>query len=397
MIFYDNGDFAAWALLKWRGSVVPWACVWALGATIFEATLRHSTSLHHIVVNVIDTSRDATSLAFLWGGFTAALGVLLSIRTNASYQRFWEGARLVYLVRGEWFNCVSSLLSFVSEDAAVVEEAVQFQNVLVRLASLLHCVALQHVCEVAEDSLEVLDTDGLSEESLVYLETVHDRCDVLVQWMQRLIVTAHRTNVVDVAPPILTRSFQELSRGVVNLNNVRRIKDIPFPYPYHQAIILLLFVHWFTTPFLACLYINSAVLSSLFVFVGQAGMWTLIYIANQLDQPFGEDSNDLPMADLQQDFNRSLISLLHPLSKQVPTYTQPSEDSPVRVQSHGNHKTLKMDFTTLAGEHGETPSPTQASDITPSGDGIQYEKDLEKGGSNLNIQDKEVLHADLGS
>lgn len=373
---------------------------------MLETILRHSTTPHSLIVQVIDTGRDATSLALIWGGFTTVLGVLISIRTNAAYQRFWEGARLVYLVRGEWFNCVSSLLAFCSDDPAMRTDVELFQNVLVRLASLLHGMALQHVCEVAEDSLEVLDTDGLNEESLIYLETVHDRCEVLVQWLQRLIVTARRSKLIDVADPILTRSLQEMSRGVVNLNNVRRIKDIPFPYPYHQVILILLMLHWLATPILASLYIHSAVLSTVFVFIGQAGFWSLIYTASQLDQPFGEDANDLPMAGLQQDFNRSLLSLLHPLSKQVPSFTQGA----IGPRSASKRKTLKMDVLSVnikgvqVEEPQESGEPEEAErkgeeaeivvaeaerkgDEADNGDGLQPEEDLEVGDPNHNTED----------
>ena len=33
---------------------------------------------------------------------------------------------------------------------------------------------------------------------------------------------------------------QEMSRGIVNLQNARKIADFPFPFPYHQAGILSL-------------------------------------------------------------------------------------------------------------------------------------------------------------
>ena len=29
--------------------------------------------------------------------------------------------------------------------------------------------------------------------------------------------------------------LQEMSRGIVNLQNARKIADFPFPFPYHQA------------------------------------------------------------------------------------------------------------------------------------------------------------------
>ncbi|CAK9071615.1 Ubiquitin-conjugating enzyme E2 11 [Durusdinium trenchii] len=37
--------------------------------------------------------------------------------------------------------------------------------------------------------------------------------------------------------------------------------------------------------------------------------WTLFYIAQEIDQPFGEDSNDLPVVELQHEFNKNLLHL----------------------------------------------------------------------------------------
>lgn len=318
MIFYDTNDWTMTNVWRFRGSVLPTAFAWAFFSMMLEITLRHS-GFRPYLASFLDDS-DERTLGYVWGGFTALLGFAVGFRSRQAYTRFWEGARLVYLVRGEWFNCASSLMSFCSDKPDKTLLVEEFQQLLVRLVSLLHCMALQHVCEVAEDSLEILDTRGLDTSSLEYLETVHDRCEILINWLQRLIVKAHREGSLDVPPPILTRSFQELSRGIVNLTNVRRIRDIPFPYPYQQVILLLLIINSISTPMLACLYINSAALSLIFVFVVQTGMWATIFIANQIDQPFGEDANDLPMAEMQQDFNNSLLSLLHPLAKQVPEY-----------------------------------------------------------------------------
>eukprot|EP00930_Biecheleria_cincta_P046001 TRINITY_DN31719_c0_g1_i2.p1 TRINITY_DN31719_c0_g1~~TRINITY_DN31719_c0_g1_i2.p1 ORF type:complete len:575 (+),score=100.76 TRINITY_DN31719_c0_g1_i2:43-1767(+) len=386
MIFYDANDWSVLNILRYRGSVVPHACLWAFTSAALEATFRHTGFCQYYLVEIIDITRDGGSLTVVWGGFTAVLSMLLAARNSQSYRRFWEGARLVYMVRGEWFNCVSSLLSFCSVDPMKDAEVKHFQQILVRLASLLHGMALQHVCDVAEDSLEVLDMEGFDESSLEYLETVHDRCDVLIQWLQRLMVGARRKGIVDVPDPILTRSFQELSRGIVNLNNVRRIKDIPFPYPYHQIALLLLMVHWFVTPLLACLYINSAVLSTALVFTGQAGMWAVVFVANQMDQPFGEDANDLPMAEMQQDFNRSLISLLHPLSQHVPDYDPNAQVSSAEdARSKRKHKTLNVNG-------GPSPSGSMLmGSFSDIGDDDEiHVADL----TNGSVQDGCLLHAD---
>eukprot|EP00930_Biecheleria_cincta_P058525 TRINITY_DN44342_c0_g1_i1.p1 TRINITY_DN44342_c0_g1~~TRINITY_DN44342_c0_g1_i1.p1 ORF type:complete len:573 (+),score=64.87 TRINITY_DN44342_c0_g1_i1:76-1794(+) len=370
MIFYDSGDWTLLSIWRYRGSVLPQAASWALTSVAIEAALRHSGLLDNYLYKYIDDTRDASSLSFVWWGFTAILSVFIGVRCNTSYQRFWEGAQLVYLVRGEWFNCVSSLLSFCTEDPLMIDEVQHFQQVLVRIASLLHCMALQHVCDVAEDSLEILDMEGFDDDSLEYLDTVHDRCDVLVQWLQRLIMQSSRKKVLDAAPPILTRSFQELSRGIVNLNNVRRIKDIPFPYPYHQTTLMIMILHWFLTPIVACMYVQSAVLASCFIFIGQTGLWSVIFISAEMDQPFGEDPNDLPMAEMQRDFNRSLLSLLHPMSQRVPCYRAVAEKEefadelvPARRNSStkGRHQTLKLEQLVGPLSPQSPPSPSAVS------------------------------------
>lgn len=37
------------------------------------------------------------------------------------------------------------------------------------------------------------------------------------------------------------------------------------------------------------------------MFVVSTSFWTLFYIAQEIDQPFGEDANDLPVRDMQKE------------------------------------------------------------------------------------------------
>merc|ERR1712039_1152262 len=55
-------------------------------------------------------------------------------------------------------------------------------------------------------------------------------------------------------------------------------------------------------------------------FLVTMSFWSLIYIAQQIDQPFGADANDLPVYQYQQDFNKSLVELLKPLSLKAPAF-----------------------------------------------------------------------------
>lgn len=191
---------------------------------------------------------------------------------------------------------------------------------MVRLTSILHCSALQQVCELDEEKLQVLDLTELSQEHLRYLEEVPDRILVLVQWLQRLIVDSDAAGTICIPAPVLSRTFQELSRGVVNLQNLRKIKDIPFPYPYQQMLICMLFVHYLMTPVLASLLVDSMFWTATLCFFITGGFWAIVYIAAEIDQPFGDDPNDLPLIEMQQDFNQSLLVLLQDQTLSVPKY-----------------------------------------------------------------------------
>ena len=89
--------------------------------------------------------------------------------------------------------------------------------------------------------VESSDPWGLNPESLRFLLTdFHNnhqtRCEILVQWIQGAIVQGHNDQTISIPAPILSRTFQELSRGIVNIQNARKINDLP--YPFHCAQLL---------------------------------------------------------------------------------------------------------------------------------------------------------------
>merc|ERR1712232_777828 len=108
--------------------------------------------------------------------------------------------------------------------------------------SMLYCSALQQVAMMEDERFEIIDNYGMDADSLHYLHNSLDRCEVLLQWIQRLVVSNMSDGVVTVPPPVVSRVFQELSRGMVNMHNVKKIKEFPFPFPYTQMISAMLLV-----------------------------------------------------------------------------------------------------------------------------------------------------------
>merc|ERR1719230_2165228 len=96
----------------------------------------------------------------------------------------------------------------------------------------------------------MIEPFGIDPVSLEFLTHSSDKVEVILQWIQRSTVLHMSTGVLPIAPPILSRAFQEVSRGIVNLQNARKIADFPFPFPYAQVSMVMLLVHWASTPVL---------------------------------------------------------------------------------------------------------------------------------------------------
>jgi len=306
MIKYHHGTWGMQVLCRLKGSVVPKALIWSVpcaGLTIaFHILLRESMA---------EAMGEGQGIDSIWSGYTFILGFLIVFRSNQAYSRFWESVTLTHKIRGQWTNAFSSMLAFCSTAPEKQEDVHHFREYLMRLMSLLHCYSLHQVCELADDQLEVIDLSGLSPDTVDYLHscTSSDRAETVMLWIERLIVEGDQNKIFEVAPPVLSRVFQELSAGMVNMSELRKITEVPFPFPYSQFLSYMLVLQWLVSPVVVCQLISKWWWAGSAVWLLSTSYWTLFYIAQEIDMPFGEDSNDLPVEVLQHEFNESLLHL----------------------------------------------------------------------------------------
>lgn len=265
-------------------------------------------------------SEEAENVIKMIAGFTSVQFLLLSFRSGVAYNRWWEGGTLLQKTRGEWFNAYSSLIAFSSTLPEMAGRVEEFHHLLARLMSLLFCAGLQQVSPNQNRAFEIIDTRGIDSISLDFLSEAPDKAEVLLQWIQRSTVLNMQTGVLTIAPPILSRAFQEISRGIVNLQNARKIADFPFPFAYAQVSVVMLLVHYVTCPITASLLIADKHLAALASFLVIFVLWSINFIALQLEYPFGERDNDLPMLQFQKDWNKSLATLLAKRAQHPPIF-----------------------------------------------------------------------------
>merc|ERR1712187_727119 len=84
---------------------------------------------------------------------------------------------------------------------------------------------------------------------------------------------------------------------------------------------LLLVMYSFMTPLIAGLLLRSGIWASVLTFCSVFAFWGTTYTAVELEKPFGDDENDLPIASMQEDMNSSLWVLLDIRAQDPPEFS----------------------------------------------------------------------------
>lgn len=149
-----------------------------------DALIRYDPSVERAVG---DSAHGDFNTTQVWVGYNFLLAFLLTFRSGRAFARWWEGGTLLQQARGEWFNSFSSLIAFSTSDAKRWKEVKSFQQILATLMSMLFCSALNSVAE-HPFNYEVLNLVDMREDSSEFLRHSTDKCEVLLLWIQRLVV-----------------------------------------------------------------------------------------------------------------------------------------------------------------------------------------------------------------
>ena len=149
----------------------------------------------------------------------------------------------------------------------------------------------------------------------------HPGCAVLATANRiiRSVSTRHKAGGLGMPPPIVGRIFQELSNGLLAYNSAVKMKEVPVPFAYVQYNALMLHFFILVAPMAVAVYTSSeaematwvtillAILLAIFINGAFVAMWM---VANELEDPFGTEPNDIPMMSLHNEFCASLQGLL---------------------------------------------------------------------------------------
>ena len=225
-----------------------------------------------------------------------ALSMLLVFRTNTAYDRWWEGRRLWGSLINNSRNLAIKLDSFLPKDDLANRSF--FMKLIPRFAFELrnHLQSEQTRFELDENPHpEIPDFD----------RTKHVPNQVVSLVMKRI---NHLYNQKSITGEQLLFLNNELMSMLDICGSCERIKNTPIPYSYSSFIKKFVFIYVVTLPIGYVFSLGYLVIPVvMFIFYVLA---SLELIAEEIEDPFGKDTNDLPMQRMAETIQKNLTEIL---------------------------------------------------------------------------------------
>lgn len=103
--------------------------------------------------------------------------------------------------------------------------------------------------------------------------------------------------MIHMPSPVQARIKQNISDGLQSYNRAYRIAAVPYPFPLAQISSALMVVFLFLMPIVVEKFTQAYLLTPVLTFLIALGYWGLNAVAQELENPFGDDANDLPLRE----------------------------------------------------------------------------------------------------
>lgn len=224
------------------------------------------------------------------------LGLFLVFRTNTAYDRWWEGRRLWGSMVNNTRNISFKLNSFLSPDDH--EERNWFAQMIPNIP-----VALK---EHLRGEVKTADLDLVDETMYAKIETSKHVPNSLSAMLYDRVNNLYRVGKITGDQLLLIeRELKEFSEII---GACERIKSTPIPYSYSMYIKKFIFVYLLTLPI--GLAKEEEYLTIPIVLLFTYVLLGIELIAEEIEDPFGKDSNDLPTDDLSVKMKENVREIL---------------------------------------------------------------------------------------
>lgn len=224
------------------------------------------------------------------------LGLFLVFRTNTAYDRWWEGRRLWGSLVNSTRNFAMKLNAYISKESH--EEREWFSKMVPNLIFLIK--------EHLRNGVQFDELDAPDEKFIALLKSYKHRPNKVASMLYERVNTLYKNGT------LTNEQFLNLDKELKDFVDVmgacERIKNTPIPYSYMMYVKKFIVIYIATLPFgfvTASGYFTVPIVL-LITFV----LMSVELIAEEIEDPFGRDLNDLPMDELSIKMKDNLKEIL---------------------------------------------------------------------------------------
>ncbi len=236
----------------------------------------------------------------------AVISLLLVFRTNTAYDRWWEGRKLLGSLVNSSRSLAIKIETFLVEPATIADK-----NYIRKLIGLYPFILRYHLLK-KETGTTLFDTtddnDSLElDETAKKLNTRKHLPNQVALRLTERVVYLYQSKHID------EMQFRILNEELVNFSNVcgacERIHNTPIPYSYSVFLKKFIFFYVMTLPF-GFLFLLGYLSIPVVVFIFYV-LASLELIAEEIEDPFGLDANDLPMHKIAKNIRKHVNEIIN--------------------------------------------------------------------------------------
>ncbi len=225
-----------------------------------------------------------------------ALGLLLVFRTNASYDRYWEGRRLWGGIVNECRNLARAARPLLKDDPALYARLVAWTATF-PFASMFRLRG-QTGLGPSTQSLPAHEVSAAMASVNIPLAVSVRMSEILVEARDRGLISDYLLSMLD----------QNIQLLIDYLGGCERIHRTPLPFVYVVHLRRALIIYCFTLPFALVkdfgwmTVADTLFVSYIFFGVEEIGV--------EIEEPFGFDANDLPLEQICAKIEGDILELV---------------------------------------------------------------------------------------
>lgn len=225
----------------------------------------------------------------------AALSFLLVLRTNSSYDRFWEGRKLWGSIVNESRNLARLACVHLASDIPLRNQVVQWT-----IAFAYSCMhRLRHTPGLDEMQAR------LGDQAIVAAAAEHVPLE-LARRISTLLRQAQQRGLI--GEYVMMQIDQNVQLLIDYLGGCERIHRTPLPFAYMVHLRRAIIVYTFTLPF--ALYKDFGWLTIAVTFLVAYFFYGTEEIGVTIEDPFEKEDNDLPLEQICVTIDRNLSALI---------------------------------------------------------------------------------------